>query len=42
MIEQEQQAYDQQLREPTYEINPTIPAVQKFIKKQAEKESIII
>ncbi len=34
MIEQEQEAYSQQLQKPTYEINPTIAAVQKMIKKQ--------
>ncbi|MDJ0842989.1 aromatic ring-hydroxylating dioxygenase subunit alpha [Crocosphaera sp.] len=36
MIEQEQKAYEQQLNKPTYEINPTIAAVQKMIKKQLE------
>ena len=36
MIEQEQQAYAQQLKKPIYEINPTIAAVQKMIKKQLE------
>ncbi|MGK7881713.1 MAG: Rieske 2Fe-2S domain-containing protein [Crocosphaera sp.] len=38
MIEQEQQAYEQKIRKPTYEINPTIPAVQKMIKKQVKDE----
>ncbi len=37
MMEQEQQAYEQKIPKPTYEINPTIPAVQKMIKKQVEK-----
>ncbi len=36
MIEQEQQAYTQQVQKPTYEINPTISAVQKLIKQQVK------
>ncbi|EAZ90939.1 aromatic ring-hydroxylating dioxygenase subunit alpha [Crocosphaera chwakensis] len=38
MIEQEQQAYTQQVLKPTYEINPTISAVQRMIKKQVEQQ----
>ncbi|MDJ0728523.1 MAG: aromatic ring-hydroxylating dioxygenase subunit alpha [Crocosphaera sp.] len=40
MIEQEQQAYAQQFNHPTYEINPTIAAVQTMIKKQVKKEQL--
>ncbi|WP_267382818.1 aromatic ring-hydroxylating oxygenase subunit alpha [Cyanobacterium sp. uoEpiScrs1] len=34
MIEQEQQAYSNDIRQQAYEINPTISQVQKIIKKQ--------
>lgn len=40
MIEQEQQAYTQQIQKPTYEINPTISAVQKMIKQQVKAKTI--
>ncbi len=40
MIEQEQQAYSQQLKQRTYEINPTISAVEKMVKKQSNSEPI--
>ncbi|MEL4895447.1 aromatic ring-hydroxylating dioxygenase subunit alpha [Crocosphaera sp. Alani8] len=40
MIEQEQQAYEKLLRKPTYEVNATIPAVQKMIKKQVATKDI--
>ncbi len=36
MIEQEQQAYSQQLKQRTYEINPTIAAIQKIVQKQGK------
>ncbi len=40
MIEQEQQSYSQQLRQRNYEINTTISAVQKMIKKQANLKEV--